>query len=71
LMAKLVVAALEFSIGDPDGEAVSLREHPPVNIFTQLGGEAIGTRPKCAYPELLAHALRDAVDGVFESAVAV
>ena len=57
LMAKLVVAALEFSIGDPHGEAVSLGEHTPVNIFAQLGGEAIGARPKCAYPELLTHAL--------------
>lgn len=70
-MTKLVIAALEFAIRNPDGNASRHFSHLLIDTFAHLGTEAIRAAAKSANPEFLRESASNAIDGILETAVAV
>lgn len=71
LMTELVIALREFSVRNPDRQRVRLNTHPCVDSLPKWRAKLVRRRAKNADPKFAAQPVRDAVDCVAQTTVAV
>jgi len=71
LMTKLIITALKLCIWDPDRATRMHVPHPAVDVSPEVGTKVICGVAEGANPELVSHAVLDAVDGILEPSIAM